>query len=175
MRSGASHPGPHHSCVPVPALSPRRRRHERYSQHLPRGALHMLKLGYRLAIVRSRISNRCGTNSSALPQEQGGGGGRNARATSRAVARFWKFSPRRFALENHRCCLLAAIIRSSQEPSRFAGTQSLPLCCEPQHKRELALCRNCGGTDFLVEDGGKLRIIVGMRDACLRNSMTYTL
>jgi len=91
MRSGASHPGPHHSCVPVPALSPRRRRHERYSQHLPRGALHMLKLGYRLAIVRSRISNRCGTNSSALPQEQGGGGGRNARATSRAVARFWKF------------------------------------------------------------------------------------
>ena len=139
MRSEASHPGPHHACVSVPAQSPRRRRHDRFSQHLPARGAAYAEADCRLAIVRSRILNRCGTSSSALPQEQGGGGGRNARATSRAVARFWKFSPRGFALENHRCCSLAAIIRSSQKPSRFAGTQSLLLWRDPQHKKESPL------------------------------------
>lgn len=87
----------------------------------PQGALHVLRPVVDSRSCDPRILNRCGSSNSALPQEQDGGGGRNARATSRAVARFWKFSPRRFALENHRCCSLAAIIRSSQERSRFAG------------------------------------------------------
>ena len=104
----------------------------------PRGALHVLKP----VVTRDHAvtnSNRCGASSSALPQEQGGGGGRNARATSRAVARFWKFSPRRFALENHRCCSLAAIIRSSQKRSRFAETHFRRVCREPQQKRQSPL------------------------------------
>jgi len=45
-------------------------------------------------------------------------------------------SPLLLARRNH---------RSSQERSRFAGTQFLLLCCVSQHKKESALCRNCGG------------------------------
>jgi len=101
----------------------------------PRGALHVLKLGCRLVIVRSQILNRCGANSSALLSRARRGRRPQRPGNQSALARDSGSSPRRFALENHRCCSLAAIIWSSQKPSRFAETQFLPVCRWPQHKK----------------------------------------
>jgi hypothetical protein len=62
--------------------------------HLPKAQLPV----HDLAISNC---NLCGGQRPFLLKEQGGGGGRNARATSPRVARFQLF-PRRFTLVNHR-------------------------------------------------------------------------
>jgi hypothetical protein len=56
--------------------------------------------------------NRCGGQRLNLLQEQEGGGGRNARATSRACA-FLEVSPRQFAFAFHRLPL--ALPQSSSQ------------------------------------------------------------
>jgi hypothetical protein len=85
------------------------------------------------------------------------GGGRNARATSRAHALFWS-CPRRFTLENRRLPLaLPQSFGKLRNATFFAVTHSPLLCCGPQYKSLLRLCRSCGGRDFPVEDRGKLR------------------
>ena len=76
----------------------------------PRGALHVLKLGCRLVIVRSQILNRCGANSSALlSRARRGEEAATPGQPVCACARFWKFpsairsreSPLLLARRNH--------------------------------------------------------------------------
>lgn len=109
----------------------------------------------RFVISRSRLRNRCGGQQPFLLARRGGGG-RNARATSRAQRALLDVSPATRSHESPAAAGSAAIIRPSQELSRFAGTHSASLCCASQHKNLLPLCRNCGRWDFFVDDRGNL-------------------
>jgi hypothetical protein len=88
-----------------------------------------------------------------------GGGGRNARATSRALTRFWKFSPWQFAFANRRPPLALpqsyGKLRNAHVSLDLTFTQ---VGWRAQHKNRARLCRNCGRREFPVEDRGKLRI-----------------
>ena len=131
--------------LPCP-LSPRRRRHDRFSPialSLSRTtSATFAEAGRQFVILRSRTRNRCGGQQPCLaPKSKVRGGGRNARATSRARARFWMFPPAIRSRESPAAAGSAAIIRQSQELSRFAEptliqfvaprkTKSSPLCAE---------------------------------------------
>ncbi len=89
--------------------------------------------------------------------QAGGGGGRNARATSRTCARFWMSasdSPSRIAS----CRWLCRNHSASSGNFTFRWTHSQPDCCASQHKKVSPLCRTCGRCDFPVEVRGKLRM-----------------
>jgi len=86
MRPKASHPGPHYSWIPAPPCD------DCFSP----AALETSAAGAeaRLGFVISRSSFRNGCGGQRPPALRANrGGGRNARATSRAFARLWMFSP----------------------------------------------------------------------------------
>jgi hypothetical protein len=120
MRLRASHPKPHRSCVPGPPLSPRRRRHDCFS---PTALASECRICRSSVDIQNRAilnANRCVASSPVCSKEQAGGGGRNARATSRAMRVSGRF-PQRLTFANHRSAAgSAAIIWLSQELSRFA-------------------------------------------------------
>lgn len=76
------------------------------------------------------------------PEEQVGGGGRNARAPSRAYARTWNV-PRRFTLENRRLPLTPRSFGKLRN-SRFRCTHFQAHRFLPQQKSPPGLCRTCG-------------------------------
>jgi hypothetical protein len=76
---------------------------------------------YRSAIVRSRIRNRCDDQQSTMLRRARRGGGRNARATSRAVRVSGSLPPAIHSRELPAAAGSAAIIQQSQELSRFAA------------------------------------------------------
>jgi hypothetical protein len=82
------------------------RRNDRFSPTALERSAAFAKASCQFVISRSRINNRRGGQrpcpaACSKEQSQDGGGGRNARATRRACARFW-IVPRQFTLENHR-------------------------------------------------------------------------
>jgi hypothetical protein len=85
--------------------------------HLPKAQLPV----HDLAISNC---NLCGGQRSFLLREQGGGGGRNARATSPRKARF-QLVPRRFTLVNHRLPLTLPQSSSKFRSSHVFGNPTL--------------------------------------------------
>ena len=77
-------------------------------------------------------------SSRPCSEEHGGGGGRNAQATSRARARFLG-SPRQFTLENHRCRWLCRNHPASSGTLTFLCIHSQPDRRAPQHKNRVPL------------------------------------
>jgi hypothetical protein len=93
-----------------------------------------------LVILRSRTCNRCGGQRSCpCSEEQGGGGGRNTRATSRACARFLDDPPAIHPRESPASAGSAAIIRQAQELSRFAEP-TLSQLAAPRNTKKLRPC-----------------------------------
>jgi len=107
----------------------------------------LAKAGCRFVIVRSRTCNRCGVQRSCpapCSKEQGaksgmGEEGRNARATSRAHARFPVCPPAIHPRESPVSAGSAAIIRRAQELSRFAEP-TLPHIVAPRNTKKLGGC-----------------------------------
>jgi hypothetical protein len=104
-----------------------------------------------------RTCDRYGGQRPCLAPRSKGGGGRNARATSRAYARFAGISPGNSPSRITGCRWLCRNHSAKSETLTFHWTHSQPDCCAGQHKKVTPLCRSCGGRDFPVEDRGKLR------------------
>lgn len=86
MRPEASHLEPHRAWIPAFASSPRTRRNDCLGPiALPKSAT-FAEAVCRRVVSRSRLRNRCGGQQPFLLVARRGGGGRNARATSRAHA-----------------------------------------------------------------------------------------
>jgi hypothetical protein len=120
MRPGASHPGPHCSCVPDLPWSPRRRRNEGF--HRQRRPKQMPCFG---SLVRSSPSRDGGSQPLRWPAafpllRRAVGEGAASPATSRASA-FLEAFPRHLLSRIEGAAGSAAVIRPSQELSRFAG------------------------------------------------------
>jgi hypothetical protein len=92
-------------------ITARTRCNDRFSPTALESGAALAEASCRFVISRSRTRNGYGGQRRFLLLKAGRGGGRNARATSRTRARFWKFSPRQFTFENHRLPL--ALPRSS--------------------------------------------------------------
>ena len=92
-------------------ITARTRCNDRFSLTALESGAALAEASCRFVISRSRTRNGYGGQRRFLLLKAGRGGGRNARATSRTRARFWKFSPRQFTFENHRLPL--ALPRSS--------------------------------------------------------------
>jgi hypothetical protein len=140
-------------------LSPRRRRHDRFSQTAPTEAS--------AALCRSRLPIRhrvmpnlqpCGWPAACLLLQRATRG-RKAATPGQPVAQsaFLEVPPGhslsriagdRWLCRNH-----------SAQPGNltFRCTHSPSLCCVPQVKNFAPLCRNCGRRDFPVEAVGNLR------------------
>lgn len=120
MRSEASHPGPHVACVPVLPLVTAERRNDCLS--LTALARRALSLRLVAVVISRSLPSNPRSQWLFLPLQARGGGGRNARATSRAVARHLDvFPPAIRSRESPAAAGSAAIIRPSQKPSRFAA------------------------------------------------------
>jgi hypothetical protein len=112
---------------------------ERFSPTALESGAALAEASCRFVISRSRTRNGYGGQRRFLLLKAGRGGGRNARATSRTRARFWKFSPRQFTFENHRLPL--ALPRSSGKlrNSHVSLNHFHPDCCDGQYKIMLRL------------------------------------
>jgi hypothetical protein len=121
MRSRASHPGPHLSCVPDLPSSPQRRRHDRFSPTTPASGCCTCRSQLPICYLAMANLQPCGGQRPVFcSEEQQGGGGRNARATSRAERVSGSFPPVTPSRESPVTASSAAFIRPSQELSRFA-------------------------------------------------------
>jgi len=115
------------------------RRNDCFSPATPEGGTVLAEASCRFVISRSRIHNRCGGQKRFLLRRAGRGGGRNARATSRAVARFWKFFPTAILFqESPPATGSAAIIQQAQELSRFAEPTLIQIVAPGNTKTFLA-------------------------------------
>ena len=98
------------------------------------------KAGCRFVIVRSRTCNRCGVQRPCpAPKSRMGEEGRNARATSRAHARFLVCPPAIHPRESPVAAGSAAIIWRAQELSRFAEP-TLRQIVAPRNTKKLCRC-----------------------------------
>ena len=121
MRSRASHPGPHLSCVPDLPLSPQRRRHDRFNPTTPASGCCTCRSQLPIRYLAMANLQPCGGQRPVFcSEEQQGGGGRKARATSRAERVSGSFPPVTPSRESPVTTSSAAFIRPSQELSRFA-------------------------------------------------------
>jgi len=137
-------------------LSPRRRRNDRFSPTAPASGCPFAEASSVFA-----ISDRA---SLAVPQiqrsvllEEQKGRRPQARAPV-ALSAFLEFPPATRFRESPATAGSAAIIRLSQELSRFAAPTLRQVADCSQHKKRPRLCRNCGRCDFPVEAGGNLRL-----------------
>ena len=129
MRSGASHPGPHQTWVPAPCLSHRGSGAVTASARQPSQRVPHVAEAAADAWCCNHVSATAAWPAALPACKQVGGGGRNARATSFALARsFWKFSPRQFAFENHRLPLACRNHPASSGTLTFRCTHSHPSC-----------------------------------------------
>ena len=138
------------------------RSHEQRVPHVPS----------ELPIRNLAITNwqACGGRRSVLlsapkSNEQVGGGGRNARATSRTCARCLECPPAIHPRESPGCRWLCRNHSASSGNFTFRWTHFPSDRCASQHKKLTPLCRSCGRCDFPVEDGGKLRINISGPDS----------
>jgi len=83
--------------------------------------------------------NLCGGQRPFLLKEQGGGGGRNARATSPRLARF-QFVPRRFTLVNHRLPLALPQSSSKFRNTHVFGNPTLRQIVVARNRKTLHTC-----------------------------------
>jgi len=173
MRSRASHPGPHRSCVPALPLSPRRRRHDRFSpialSPFRTTSATFAKASRRFAIMRSRTRNRLRWPAALSCSEEQSQRRRPQRPGNQSRSRaFLDVPPAIRSRESPAAAGSAAIIRPSQELSRFAeptlihfvaprNTKNCPHCAETVDvetslwKNEENLRRNCGRNPEEVE------------------------
>jgi hypothetical protein len=98
----------------------------------------------RFAVLRPRTRNHCDRQrpcSCSVPStaRASGGGGRNARATSRACARFLECPPAIHPRESPAAAGSAAIIRQAQERSRFAEP-TLSQFVAPRNTKNFSPC-----------------------------------
>ncbi len=122
-----------------------RRRNDRFSPTALQRSAAFAKASCRFVILRSRSCNRCGGQRPCLAPRSRGGGGRNARATSRACAQFLECPPAIHPRESPAAAGSAAIIRQAQELSRFAEPTLRQIVAPRNTKKSCRLCRNCGG------------------------------
>jgi hypothetical protein len=161
MRSEASHPGPHQTCVPAPCLrSPRKRRHDCFS---------LTALERKCRILPKPVADSCscdhksttaaGDQRPLLLQEASRGRRPQRPGNQLALARsVWKFTPRQSAFENHRLPPACRNHPASSGTLTFRWSQSRPVRLTWQRKKLAALCRTCGRSEFPVDKRGKLRI-----------------
>jgi len=106
---------------------------------------HLPKRSRRFVILRSPTRDCCGGQRSfpapcfKEARERGGGGGRNARATSRACARFLECPPAIHPRESPVAAGSAAIIRQAQELSRFAEPTLIQIVA-PRNTKNFSSC-----------------------------------
>jgi hypothetical protein len=95
MRSGASHPGPHLSCVPDLPLSPRRRRHERFSPITPaQASASFAEAQLQTSHFAMTDPQLCGWPAACLLLRRATRGRRpQCPGNQSRSARFWKFPP----------------------------------------------------------------------------------
>lgn len=77
---------------------------------------------------------------------------------ARARAQFLEVSPRQSAFENHRLPPACRNHPASSGTLTFRWSQSLLVRPREQRKKLSPLCRTCGGSEFPVDERGKLRI-----------------
>ena len=122
-------------------LSPRRRRHDASARQPPQAGAPFAEARLELAILRLRVPCRAANPAVRSVRRTERGGGRNARATSRAKRVSGSFHSMILFRESLATAGSAAIIWPSQELSRFAGptlcqiivprnTKSRPVCAE---------------------------------------------
>jgi len=121
MRSGASHPGPHLSCVPDLPLSPRRRRHERFSPITPaQASASFAEAQLQTSHFAMTDPQLCGWPAACLLLRRAKRGRRpQCPGNQSRSARFWKFPPATHSREPPVTADSAAITWPSQELSRF--------------------------------------------------------
>jgi hypothetical protein len=163
MRSGQP-PDRIRTWIPKAASSPLGGGMTASARQRSRRSAAFAKASRRFVISRSPTCDCCGGQRSfpapvlRRATERGGGGGRNARATSRACARFSGVSPGNSPSRIAGCRWLCRNHSASSGTLTFRCTHSQPVCCASQYKKLGALCRSCGRCDFPVEARGKLRI-----------------
>ena len=128
MRSGASHPGPHQTWVPAHCLSHRGSGAVTASARQPSLRVpHVAEAAADAWCCQHAFATAAWPSGRSCFVKQVGGEGRNARATSFALARsFWKFSPRQFAFENRRLPLACRNHPASSGTLTFRCTHSHP-------------------------------------------------
>ena len=159
MRSKASHPGPHQTCVPASPASPPRRWHDCFGRAALERSAALCRSQWPIVLLRSRIRDCCGGPATLpAPRSKIGGGGRNARATSSHSRAFSGVSPGNSVSRITGCHWLCRNHPASSGTLTFRWRHFPAVCCVGQYKKEQRLCRNCGGRDFPVDERGKLRI-----------------
>jgi hypothetical protein len=137
----ASHPDripPWFPALPITAW----RRNDRFSSTALQRVPHLPKRVAHSSFCHHEFATPAVASGPSCSEEQGGGGGRNARATSRACARFLECPPAIHPRESPAAAGSAAIIRQAQELSRFAeptvsqivrsrNTKEFRRCAEP--------------------------------------------
>jgi hypothetical protein len=126
-------PEPHRTWFPA-------WRNDRFSPTALERSAAFAKAGCRSVTLRSPICNRQGWPAApSCSEEQNGGIGRNARATSLRSRTFSGFPPGNSPSRITGCCWLCRIIRQAQELSRFADPTLMQIAA-PRNTKDLSGC-----------------------------------
>ena len=121
MRSRASHPGPHLSCVPDLPLSPQTRRHDCFSRTAPARGCCICRSQLPICYLAMANLQLCGGQRPVLLLRRAKGEEAATPGQPVAQSAFLEvFPPVIHSRESPVTASSAAIIRSSQELSRFA-------------------------------------------------------
>lgn len=140
MRSGASHPGPHRSCIPDLPLSPRRRRNDGFSPTAPaQASAAFAKASLPTHCLATAIQQPCGGQWPFFCSEEQKGEEAASPGTQSRKRVSECFPPAIHSRELPVTAGFAAIIRPSQELSRFAP-HTLRHFLTPRKSKKTAHC-----------------------------------